>query len=33
LIASGTTDELRRKANLSDAALEKVFLNLTNNAN
>jgi ABC-2 type transport system ATP-binding protein len=33
LIASGTTDDLRRKANVSDAALEKVFLNLTNNVN
>ncbi|MEJ2282531.1 MAG: ABC transporter ATP-binding protein [Desulfobacterales bacterium] len=33
LIASGTTAELRRQANVSDAALERVFLNLTNNAN
>ena len=33
LIASGTTAELRRKANVSDAALERVFLNLTNNVN
>jgi ABC-2 type transport system ATP-binding protein len=33
LIASGTTAELRRQANVSDAALERVFLNLTNNVN
>ena len=33
LIASGTTAELQRKANTADAALEKVFLNLTTNAN
>lgn len=29
LIASGTTDDLRREANVSGADLEKVFLNLT----
>jgi len=33
LIASGTTAELQRKANTADAALEKVFLNLTTNVN
>ena len=33
LIASGTTADLRREANVTDAALEQVFLNLTNNAN
>jgi ABC-2 type transport system ATP-binding protein len=33
LIASGTTEELNRKANVSDGALERVFLNLTSNAN
>jgi len=33
LIASGTTTELQRKANATDAALETVFLNLTNTAN
>ena len=33
LIASGTTDDLRRQANVSDEALEKVFLNLTTNVN
>ena len=33
LIASGTTADLRREANVTDAALEQVFLNLTSNAN
>jgi len=33
LIASGTTADLQRKANSSDAALERVFLNLTANVN
>jgi ABC-2 type transport system ATP-binding protein len=33
LIASGTTAELRRKANVTDADLERVFINLTTNAN
>ena len=33
LIASGTTADLRREANVTDADLEKVFLNLTNIAN
>lgn len=33
LIASGTTADLRREANVGDAALERVFLNLTTNAN
>ena len=33
LIASGTTADLRRQANAADAALERVFLNLTNTAN
>ncbi len=33
LIASGTTADLQRKANVTDAALERVFLNLTTNAN
>ena len=33
LIASGTTADLQRKANVTDAALEQVFLNLTNSAN
>ena len=33
LIASGSTADLRRKANVTDAALEKVFLNLTTNVN
>jgi ABC-2 type transport system ATP-binding protein len=33
LIASGTTADLRRDANVTDADLEKVFLNLTNTAN
>lgn len=33
LIASGTTADLRREANVSDADLEKVFLSLTNTAN
>jgi len=32
LIASGTTDDLRREANVSSADLEKVFLNLTGNS-
>jgi ABC-2 type transport system ATP-binding protein len=31
LIASGTTKDLQREANVSDADLEKVFLKLTNN--
>jgi len=33
LIASGTTADLQRVANVTDADLEKVFLNLTNTAN
>jgi len=33
LIASGTTAELQRKANTTDAALEQVFLNLTTDVN
>ena len=33
LIASGTTADLQREANVTDAALERVFLNLTRNAN
>ena len=33
LIASGTTADLQREANITDADLEKVFLNLTNTAN
>jgi ABC-2 type transport system ATP-binding protein len=33
LIASGTTAELQRKANTTNAALEQVFLNLTSNVN
>ncbi len=33
LIASGTTADLRRESNVTDADLEKVFLNLTNTAN
>jgi ABC-2 type transport system ATP-binding protein len=33
LIASGTTADLRREVNVTDADLEKVFLNLTNTAN
>ena len=33
LVASGTTADLRREANVTDADLEKVFLNLTNTAN
>jgi ABC-2 type transport system ATP-binding protein len=33
LIASGTTADLRREANVTDADLEKVFLNLTSTAN
>jgi len=33
LIASGTTAELQRKTNTTDAALEKVFLNLTTDVN
>ena len=32
LIATGTTQELQRAANVSEADLEQVFLNLTNNA-
>ena len=31
LIATGTTQELQREANVSEADLEQVFLNLTNN--
>jgi ABC-2 type transport system ATP-binding protein len=31
LIAMGTTKELQRKANVTEADLERVFLNLTNN--
>ncbi|MBW2517661.1 MAG: ABC transporter ATP-binding protein [Deltaproteobacteria bacterium] len=31
LIATGTTQELQRAANISEADLEQVFLNLTNN--
>ena len=33
LIASGTTADLQHEANINDADLEKVFLNLTNTAN
>ena len=33
LIASGTTADLRREANITDADLEQVFMNLTSNAN
>jgi len=33
LIASGTTADLQRKANITDAHLERVFINLTTNAN
>jgi ABC-2 type transport system ATP-binding protein len=33
IIASGTTADLQHEANVSDADLEKVFLNLTNTAN
>jgi ABC-2 type transport system ATP-binding protein len=33
LIASGTTSDLQHEANVTDADLEKVFLNLTNTAN
>ena len=33
LIASGKTIDLQREANVTDADLEKVFLNLTNTAN
>jgi ABC-2 type transport system ATP-binding protein len=33
LIASGTTADLQREADVTDAALEQVFLNLTANAN
>ncbi len=33
VIASGTTSDLRHEANVTDADLEKVFLNLTNTAN
>jgi ABC-2 type transport system ATP-binding protein len=32
LIASGTTRDLQREANVTDADLEKVFLSLTNNS-
>jgi ABC-2 type transport system ATP-binding protein len=31
LIAMGTTTELQREANITEADLERVFLNLTNN--
>jgi hypothetical protein len=31
LIALGTTQELQREANITEADLEQVFLNLTNN--
>jgi ABC-2 type transport system ATP-binding protein len=33
LIASGTTADLQRKANVTDTDLERVFVNLTTNAN
>ena len=33
IIASGTTADLQHEANVTDADLEKVFLNLTNTAN
>ncbi len=33
VIASGTTSDLQHEANVTDADLEKVFLNLTNTAN
>jgi len=33
LIASGTTADLQREANITDADLEQVFINLTTNAN
>ncbi len=33
LIASGTTADLRRQANVTDADLERVFINLTTNVN
>ena len=33
LVASGTTADLRREANVTDADLEMIFLNLTNIAN
>lgn len=33
LIASGTTSDLQHEANVTDADLERVFLNLTNTAN
>ena len=33
LIASGTTADLQREANVTDAALERVFLELTSNVN
>jgi ABC-2 type transport system ATP-binding protein len=33
LIASGTTADLRREANVTDADLERVFLNLTSDVN
>ena len=32
LIASGTTTDLQREANVTSADLEQVFLNLTNNS-
>jgi ABC-2 type transport system ATP-binding protein len=32
LIAMGTTQELQREANITEADIERVFLNLTNNA-
>jgi ABC-2 type transport system ATP-binding protein len=32
LIAMGTTQELQREANVTEADIERVFLNLTNNA-
>jgi hypothetical protein len=33
MIASGTTADLQREANVSDADLERIFLNLTSAAN
>jgi len=33
LIASGTTADLQREANITDADLEQVFMNLTTNVN
>jgi len=33
LIASGTSADLQREANITDADLERVFINLTSNAN